>query len=197
MGRLIKLAWVLGCAVATMAAPQAREGGPPLDNVLGVGPETRPPGGFLQFCQVFPADCRKETRAPQLVTLTPARRDELGKVNRAVNRAVRPVTDQEVHHVEDWWSYPFALGDCEDYVILKRKMLIKRGWPEQALLITVVKDPNGDGHAVLTVRTNRGDYVLDNLSDGVMTWRETGYQFVKRQAEWDPTVWVKLIAPTS
>jgi len=29
-----------------------------------------------------------------------------------------------------------ATGDCEDYVLLKRKMLIDAGWPREALLIT-------------------------------------------------------------
>ncbi len=197
MNRWIKLALTAGCAVLTLAGPEAREGRPPLDAVLESGKVTQPPMGYVQFCRDFPEDCRTGPRAARVITLTKPRWQELDRINRAVNRAVVPATDQELYHVPERWSYPVAKGDCEDYVILKRKMLIKRGWPEQALLITVVKDPNGDGHAVLTVRTNRGDYVLDNLSDGVMTWRETGYQFVKRQAEWDPTVWVKLIAPTS
>jgi len=41
-------------------------------------------------------------------------------------------------------------------------MLLEAGWPRQALLITVVRDKRGDGHAVLTVTTDRGDFILDN-----------------------------------
>jgi predicted transglutaminase-like cysteine proteinase len=39
--------------------------------------------------------------------------------------------------------------DCEDYVLLKRRMLMQAGWPREALLVTVVRDKKGDGHAVL------------------------------------------------
>ncbi len=48
--------------------------------------------------------------------------------------------------------------------------------------MTVVRQPNGDGHAVLTVRTDRADYVLDNLEERVLQWNETEYQFLKRQS---------------
>ena len=54
-------------------------------------------------------------------------------------------------------------GDCEDYVLLKRKMLMQAGWPRQALLITVVRDEQGDGHAVLTVKTDKGDIACEHV----------------------------------
>ena len=59
-------------------------------------------------------------------------------------------------------------GDCEDYVLLKRKMLIDAGWPREALLITVVRDRKGEGHAVLTVKTDKGELVLDNQNENVV-----------------------------
>ena len=197
MDRCIKLALAAGCAVSTLAGPEAREGRPPLDAILEATQITRPPMGYIQFCRDFPEDCHSGTRTPRVVTLTKPRWQELERINRTVNRGIQPVTDQELYHVQERWTYPVAKGDCEDYVLLKRKILVQHGWPEEALLITVVRDQKGDGHAVLTARTNRGDYILDNQADSIMAWRDTGYRFVKRQAEWDPTVWVNLAAPAS
>ena len=94
------------------------------------------------------------------------------------------------------WSYPdTGKGDCEDYVLLKRRMLMQAGWPREALLITVVRDKKGDGHAVLTVKTDKGDFILDNQEENVLLWSETGYRFVKRQSQSDPNVWVALGDP--
>ena len=91
------------------------------------------------------------------------------------------------------WSLPTdGYGDCEDYVLLKRKMLIDAGWPREALLITVVRDKKGEGHAVLTVKSDKGEFVLDNQNEDVVAWTETGYRFVKRQSQSDPNVWVSL-----
>jgi predicted transglutaminase-like cysteine proteinase len=83
-------------------------------------------------------------------------------------------------------------GDCEDYVLLKRRIFIQSGWPREALLVTVVRDKNEEGHAVLTVITDKGDYVLDNQNEDILIWSETGYRFVKRQSQSDPKVWVSL-----
>jgi predicted transglutaminase-like cysteine proteinase len=84
-------------------------------------------------------------------------------------------------------------GDCEDYVLLKRRMLIQFGWPREALLVvTVVHNEKHEGHAVLTVITDKGDYVLDNQNMNILLWSETGYRFVKRQSQSDPNGWVSL-----
>ena len=65
-------------------------------------------------------------------------------------------------------------------------MLMQAGWPREALLITVVRDKKGDGHAVLTVKTDRGEFVLDNQEPQVLPWNKTGYRFVKRQSQIRP-----------
>ena len=94
------------------------------------------------------------------------------------------------------WSYPDdGYGDCDNYVLLKRKMLIEAGWPREALLITVVRDKNGAGHAILTVKTDRGEFILDNLTQDILVWSETGYEFVKRQSQTDPNLWVSIGDP--
>ena len=118
------------------------------------------------------------------------------RVNRWVNANIKPITDLEHWGVVERWNYPDdGYGDCEDYVLEKRRMLMEAGWPREALLITVVRDQNGDGHAVLTVKTDKGEFILDNQRDEILLWSETGYRFVKRQSQADPNVWVSLGEP--
>jgi len=83
------------------------------------------------------------------------------------------------------------MGDCEDYQLLKRRMLIEAGLPRRALRMTVVIDENGEGHAVLTVRTDRGDVILDNKSDEVLEWFRTNYRYIKRESA-ETMGWVYL-----
>jgi predicted transglutaminase-like cysteine proteinase len=118
---------------------------------------------------------------------------DLLKVNKWVNENVKPMTDMDHWGVVEKWSLPTdGYGDCEDYVLLKRKLLVDAGWPREALLITVVRDRKGEGHAVLTVKTDKGEYILDNQNENVVAWTETGYRYVKRQSQSDPNVWVSL-----
>jgi predicted transglutaminase-like cysteine proteinase len=106
---------------------------------------------------------------------------------------VTPRTDLEIWGREEVWSYPTnSIGDCEDYVLEKRRLLMKAGIPAGNLLITVVRQPNGDGHAVLTVNTDRGDYVLDNLDGRVLVWTATPYTYLKRQSSKNSGAWVSI-----
>ncbi len=125
--------------------------------------------------------------------LTQAAWRDLLRVNLWVNGTVQPMTDMEHWGVIEKWSLPTdGYGDCEDYVLMKRKILVDAGWPREALLITVVRDRNGEGHAVLTVKTDKGEFILDNENENILAWTETGYRFVKRQSQTDPNVWVSL-----
>ena len=118
---------------------------------------------------------------------------DLVRVNKRVNETIKPLSDLEDWGVVERWSYPDdGYGDCEDYVLLKRRMLIQSGWPREVLLVTVVRDKKGEGHAVLTVTTDKGDYVLDNQNKDILPWWKTGYHFVKRQSQSNPNVWVSL-----
>lgn len=148
-----------------------------------------PPVGYVQFCATYPADCRTATDVDQVVTLTQAVWNQLNQINTAVNTAVLPATDMEIYGVLEHWDYPKLAGDCEDYVLEKRRELMRLGWPESALLITVVRDETGSGHAVLTARTNRGDVVLDNKTDKILVWADTTYTYLKRQSTRDPNAW--------
>jgi len=149
------------------------------------------PVGYTAFCRANPAECRNH--GPQRVAaLTQERWDQLVGVNLSVNRAVEPMTDLDAYAREEVWTLPDAYGDCEDYVLLKRKTLADLGWGTTNLLVAVVFDEAGEGHAVLVVRTDRGDFVLDNKVDEVRRWDETAYRYVKRQSTRDPNLWVRI-----
>jgi predicted transglutaminase-like cysteine proteinase len=66
----------------------------------------------------------------------------------------------------------------------------RRSFSIRADPITVVLDRKDEGHAVLTVKTDRGEYILDNQAEEILPWSKTGYRFVKRQSQYDPNVWV-------
>jgi predicted transglutaminase-like cysteine proteinase len=158
--------------------------------------DTLPPIGYVTFCRDHQAECRPGTRFADRIQLTAAKFRDIEDVNSAVNTSVAPITDLELYGKAEVWSYPNGnRGDCEDYVLLKRRMLIARGFPESTLLITVVRDENNEGHAVLTVRTDKGDFILDNKRRDVMSWADTPYTFVKRQSEKNPLVWISLLPP--
>jgi predicted transglutaminase-like cysteine proteinase len=158
-----------------------------------VGDTSRAPIGWVDFCADNPKDCSAGPTQPRDIVMTQPAWKDLVRVNRWVNETIKPMTDQEHWGVIERWSYPTdGYGDCEDYVLLKRKMLIEAGWPREALLITVVRDKKGDGHAVLTVKTDKGEFILDNQNESVLAWHETGYRFVKRQSQADQNMWVAL-----
>ncbi|MFL4999944.1 MAG: transglutaminase-like cysteine peptidase [Xanthobacteraceae bacterium] len=182
-----------GALLAALGAAPAVAGDPLF---ISVGDETRAPVGWVEFCNHRPWECHVAPTAPRNVTLTSKAWKELVRINRLVNTRIRPMTDLEHYGVVEKWAYPDdGYGDCEDYVLLKRRMLMEAGWPREALLITVVRDKKGDGHAVLTVRTDQGEFVLDNQNEDIVTWPEAGYRFVKRQSQSDPNVWVSLGDP--
>jgi predicted transglutaminase-like cysteine proteinase len=118
--------------------------------------DTLPPIGYVNFCQEHRADCRPGPRFADRIQLTPAKFGQIEEVNTAVNTEIAPETDLDLYGKPEYWTYPTTKGDCEDYVLLKRRILIERGFPESTLLITVVRDENNEGHAVLTVRTGQG-----------------------------------------
>jgi predicted transglutaminase-like cysteine proteinase len=157
--------------------------------------DATPPIGWVEFCAQaeHARDCDAPALKPVAADLDERRWRYLLEVNARVNRDITAVTDMDHWGVAERWSYPTdGKGDCEDFVLEKRKRLMEAGWPRQALLITVVRDRKGDGHAILTVKTDRGDFVLDNQESKVKLWTETGYKFVKRQSDQNPNRWVSL-----
>lgn len=161
--------------------------------VQTVGGTTSIPVGHAEFCASRPAECRPNANPVAAVSLNEALWQQLLNVNAQVNQSVVPVTDQDLYQVAEFWTYPNGYGDCEDYALAKRRDLINAGWPASTLLMAVVKQANGEGHAVLMVRTDRGDLVLDNQVGSVDLWSATPYKFIKRQSQADAGKWVDMI----
>jgi predicted transglutaminase-like cysteine proteinase len=180
---------VVAAAIALVSAVPSIAASVDVMKIIG---KANPPIGHYEFCQTYASECRPLGRDAGPVALTEEKWRTLLDVNYTVNTTITPMTDQEIYGVEERWVYPTTVGDCEDFVLLKRKMLINKGFDPSALLITVVLQPNGEGHAVLTVRTDRGDFVLDNMRNKVLLWSLTEYTFLKRQDAADPSRWVKL-----
>lgn len=163
---------------------------------VSVGEASRPPIGWVEFCSDNPRECASTPSNPRDVVLTTKAWKDLVRINKWVNESIRPVTDMDHWGVVERWSYPDdGKGDCEDYVLLKRRLLIEAGWPREALLITVVRERNGDGHAVLTVKTDKGEFILDNQHPDILLWSDTAYRYVKRQSQRDQNVWIALGDP--
>ncbi len=157
-----------------------------------------PPYGFVGFCVRNPRECAQPSTLWGVVKTTPTLLALLDNVNSTVNQKIKPETDQEHFGISEYWTLPNdGIGDCEDYALLKRRVLITKGFNPSALRLTVVVDENGDGHLVLIVITDGGDIVLDNKFDAVYLPRHVPYRFIMRQSGVDPVLWVSLEATTA
>jgi predicted transglutaminase-like cysteine proteinase len=163
----------------------------PGDALLTVG-AAGPTPAWIAFCTQMPQECAHDPSEPDTIVLDQAIWKTIVDVNERVNKEILPVTDQDHWGVADRWDYPDdGLGDCEDIQLLKRRLLTKAGLPQRALRMTVVIDELGAGHAVLMAITDRGDYILDNKRNAVLSWQQTGYRYVKREGS-DSADWVWL-----
>jgi predicted transglutaminase-like cysteine proteinase len=159
---------------------------------MHTGGRTTQPIGHYEFCQREPQECRQKTPKQAPVELTRKLWAAMIEINNAVNASVSPRTDMEMWGKEEVWSYPTNIGDCEDYALEKRRRLMALGVHAGDLLMTVARQKNGDGHAVLTVRTSHGDFILDNLEQRVLAWSDTEYTYLKRQSERNSGAWVSV-----
>ncbi len=155
--------------------------------------KTSIPVGHAEFCAKRPDECAMNASVVDVMPLTAEAWHLLLQVNTALNAAIQPAEDKDLYNVAEYWTYPNGYGDCEDYVLAKRRALIELGWPASTLLITVVRQRNGEGHAVLMVRTDRGDLILDNQNALVEVWNATSYQFLKRQSQMNAGEWVDIV----
>jgi predicted transglutaminase-like cysteine proteinase len=152
----------------------------------------RPLVAWSKFCDSNPAECAVDVTEAEVIELTPQIWKTIVSVNQRVNSSIKAVTDADHFGVVDIWGFPDdGRGDCEDFQLLKRRILAESGLPRRAMRMTVVIDELGEGHAVLVVRTNRGDYVLDNKTSSVLPWSRTGYVYIKRESQ-DHVGWVSL-----
>jgi predicted transglutaminase-like cysteine proteinase len=184
---------LLGCSTASMAHNR-----PPslTHRVLSMtaGESVRSPRGWTEFCHTYKAVCDTTPSVPREVVLSKKAWSDLNRVNLWVNNNITPMTDMAHYGKIQWWRYPDdGAGACHSFALLKRRLLMQAGWPREALLMTVVFDQEGNGHAILTVKTNKGDFILDNLRSDIRLWSRTGYQFLMRQSQSDPNQWVAIV----
>ena len=154
--------------------------------------QTSTPIGHAEFCVLHRSECGPNSRMVSAVELSSNNWQQLIDINNSYNTRITPVTDAQLYNVAEFWTYPDGYGDCEDFALAKRRALIEAGWPASTLLITVVRQRNGEGHAVLMVRTDRGDLILDNQDALIKLWTDTPYEFLKRQSQADAGKWVDI-----
>jgi predicted transglutaminase-like cysteine proteinase len=149
------------------------------------------PMPFVVFCMQYASDCNTEGTQTS-VELTPEKFAELNEVNARVNGAIRPQEDTSAMRL---WKLDVDAGDCNEYAVQKRHELIKAGWPAAALSLTVAKTAWGEGHLLVTVRTDHGDLVLDSLRREIVPWDQAHYHWIMRQSAADVRTWVAIDAP--
>jgi predicted transglutaminase-like cysteine proteinase len=185
---------VTAAAMVVAAMGTASAGSLDLNNAAfapTLGP-TSIPIGHAQFCKSHNDECRPNASVTEVAKLTDDKWEALVATNNQMNTEIVPITDEDLYKVGEFWTYPEGYGDCEDIALAKRRALIEEGWDASTLLMTVVRERSGAGHAVLLVRTDRGDLVLDNQEALVKVWNETPYQFVKRQSQNNAGEWVLI-----
>ena len=189
--RVILTFCILGSLSFCVTSSQAR---PSKATSVTVGDATSVPYGWVDFCGRRPAECNVNELPASEIQISPKILSDLNRINIQVNAFIEPVSNLEHWGtILDHWDYPTdGKGDCKIYAIYKRKLLMDMGYPRQALLMTVVKDLQGNGHAILTVKSGKGELILDNLTDDIRAWDQIGYTFVKRQSQENPNIWLSL-----
>jgi predicted transglutaminase-like cysteine proteinase len=184
----VALATALACAIsvqtasATGPAQGARQYYWFAERNLPIGDYTLAPFAYVRFCAVNPEDCRGGTE--KRVSWNAAMRGLVSRVNRQVNRSIRPVND-----VDDSWNIATSEGDCEDFALTKQLALINEGLPSAAVRIATAITARGVGHAVLVISTSAGDVVLDNRMDSIKLWYQTDLSFIKIASAENPRIW--------
>lgn len=213
MRRQLKAFFVVFSVATSLSACAASQGSvgaigpmPPLMRSAATGPikarpmptagQTTSPSGFVSFCIRFSDQCKFSQDAAKQISLTDAMFQTLARINTSTNDDIWPEEDAKHYGRAEYWTIPTdGYGDCEDIALTKRKKLVDAGLPMPALRIAVVVTPRLERHAVLTVVTDKGDLVLDNLTDEIKSWDETGYRWLERQDPLRPMGWVTIGEP--
>lgn len=214
-------AWLIGGLIALVVGASAQAGSPFMNEGNEVSPPSQWPTFCATARAKQEGDCANRNNPGFKIVMDKRTWDTMVAVHRKVTGRwvrggwtgglIKPLTDMEhwrgkipatatvtrdkrgkVVDVDDWRYSDDSYGDCEEYVILWRRLLIDAGFPESSVLFTVVKDKDGAGHLVLTVATNTGDWVLDVMRPEILLWSDTGYKPVKRQWSRNPSLWVEI-----
>ena len=155
---------------------------------LREGAATLAPFAHVKFCMTSPDRC-KSTGGAELIDMTSDARDRIAAINVNVNRAIRPLADPPGQEV---WVVGGAAGSCHDYAVTKREQLLQAGFSSRAIRLAVAYTGDGQGHAVVVVRTNQGDMVLDNRTNAIRRWDKTDLHWIKIESSDNPRFWVSL-----
>jgi predicted transglutaminase-like cysteine proteinase len=171
--------------------------------ILEPGPVARPPGGYIQLCNDDPRECERAP-APARVRATQGILEVIREADRRVHQRVVYITDEEQFGTPENWRFPDnGLGDCEDFVLAKKRELMARGIPEGAMqfVYLIIKVAGREeGHLILAIQMESEtghpfEIYLDqnNNHGGTVFTRRTldpGYRLIKRQSLTDPNIWV-------
>jgi predicted transglutaminase-like cysteine proteinase len=149
-----------------------------------------PPFGHTHFCLLYPIECR-QTPSRREFRVTREKLDELEAVNNSVNQEIQPAERQPDGN--DRWLIDPPSGDCTDYAVTKRHVLLQKGWPAERLLLAEVELANGEHHLILLVRTTTTAWVLDNLRSDVPEINQVrgDYIWVKIETPENPKSWTR------
>jgi len=162
---------------------------------IGVASPTLAPFQHVRFCLRYPSDCASNPTDEDRISVTEEVTKLLKKVNRTVNSSIVPTRKNHSTDLADGWTIAPERGDCNDFAVTKRHMLLELGLPSKALRLSVVRTTAGRGHLVLVVATTRGDIVLDNLTDAILGWGSTDYAWLKIQSADDAQLWYDVKIP--
>lgn len=155
-----------------------------------------PPFPFSQFCIQYPEDCQNhDDRRIRNFRSSIQRWWDLAQINSTVNSGITPRGRPSSGRDAEWQIFPYE-GNCGDYAVTKRHLLLRSGWPSSALLLAeVVIRANGEHHLVLLVREGRAVLVLDNLSPVVMPLVDAldRYVIVRAESGIDPQRWTREV----
>lgn len=183
---------IFSLACLVMALFMSAASATPNEKVLAEFGKSRPPIGYVFFCKRGADECKEADGKTERLVLNTENWNDINQVNTFVNSSIQPASDIDLYHTTEYWAYPTTAGDCEDYVLLKKRLLVKLGFNPDELLITVLLDEHGEGHAVLSILTKDADLILDNRRNEILTANQTNYKFLKRQSQHDPKQWVSL-----
>lgn len=143
------------------------------------------PKAYRDFCSRHPVECTTSTT--KVAEYDSSLMSKLVLVNTAVNSSIQWKRDE----LGDRWNIATNVGDCEDYALTKRQKLRRMGVPAGSMRIATARLDNGDGHAVLIVVTNKGEYVLDNIVDKVRKVQDVNYKWLWISTH-NPRHWVRF-----
>jgi predicted transglutaminase-like cysteine proteinase len=187
---IVVLVAALGTSACATTVQSLTPPAPSTPMVAGV-PDRDPPPGFVSFCLRFADQCTSGAMEATTITLDAKNWALANTVNVEWNQKIWPEHDKAHFDRTEYWTIPTdGYGDCKDYALAKRMQLAELGIPRKALRIAIVMTPHNERHAVLTLATDKGDYVLDNLTDSILPWSATGYKWIARQDPRDDWGWV-------